>query len=267
MSGKINWFNIVNTGKENKNNYTFFPPPQVILENEMKTQIEYKCEINRITGKEVFKKYIRSSRCKNVQKKISKASIERKSNLIKFGFCKKQLLGKIERGVTTPCPDEIFFEWEHEKQKEKNVTSKKLIQKNQQNILLKELVPKFRRETGKKIQKQEQDKSQKFQNSDEIEETPTIRILDLPRNASFDDIRILVHSFKSKHIKLPRDNENSKHNNRGYAFITFDNHLQAEYALKSLNGHGYGTNILHVEWSRNYLNFIKKNQKKKELFK
>jgi len=111
-----------------------------------------------------------------------------------------------------------------------------LIEKNQQNILLEELVPKFIRETKKKMRK-ERKKHERFQNSNEKEDIPTIRIMDLPRNASFDDVCKLVNSFNSKRIKLPRDTKNLEQKNRGYAFISFENHKQAElnYIFRQLN--------------------------------
>lgn len=50
-------------------------------------------------------------RYKNIHKKVSKESIKRKSNIIKFGLCKKQILGKVERGITIPCPDELIIKY------------------------------------------------------------------------------------------------------------------------------------------------------------
>ena len=79
----------------------------------------------------------------------------------------------------------------------------------------------------------------------------------------FPNIKILffcfeVSGFRSKRIKLPRD-QLQQDQNRGFAFVTFDSYSDAKEAKERLHGHPYGTNILHCEWSRNYLNFLKAN--------
>lgn len=95
-----------------------------------------------------------------------------------------------------------------------------------------------------------------------MESTPTIRILDIPTNTTFQDLLQLVSIFHSKRIKLPRDQEGQAEN-RGFAFVTFDSHDDALRAKETLNKHAYGTNILHAEWSRNYLNYLNASEEEK----
>lgn len=82
--------------------------------------------------------------------------------------------------------------------------------------------------------------------------------MDIPRSTSFEDLRALVNGFHSKRIKLPRD-QADQDQNRGFAFVTFATHQDAKRAKETLHGHAYGTNILHCEWSRNYLNYLNAN--------
>jgi len=99
----------------------------------------------------------------------------------------------------------------------------------------------------------------KFERADttEMEDTPTIRLLDIPRLTTFHELLDLCRSFRSSKIKLPRDLDYPKGSrNRGFAFIKFNSHADAEYAKNTLNGHAYGTNILHAEWSRKYKNYM-----------
>ena len=91
----------------------------------------------------------------------------------------------------------------------------------------------------------------------EMEDTPTIRLLDIPTNTQFHDLLDLVRVFHSLKIKLPRDQDYPDGSrNRGFAFITFSSHEDAERAKDALDGHAYGTNILHAEWSRKYASLI-----------
>merc|ERR1719361_2045633 len=92
-----------------------------------------------------------------------------------------------------------------------------------------------------------------------MEDTPTIRILDIPTNATFHDLLDLVRPFNNKRANLPRDPEGFN-NNRGVAYVSFHTHEDALVAKNSLNGHPYGNLILRTEWSRNYANWMNANK-------
>jgi len=101
----------------------------------------------------------------------------------------------------------------------------------------------------------------------EMENTPTIRLLDIPTDTQFHDLLDLVRDFHSLKIRLPRDQDypDGRSRNRGFAFITFSSHEDAERAKYVLDGHAYGTNILHAEWSRKYANFMKASPEREDI--
>lgn len=191
----------------------------------------------------------------------------------KFGDCNGQKPGELERGITEQCREPVIFEWEHEKQdddeEEDNVFAR-MMNRSQQETLLQEIIPEFLRKEQQEPKKIRRTIGGRYSRGGrgppdvtEMEDTPTIRLLDIPTNTTFQDLLDLVKGFHSRRIKLPRDHDQPDNRNRGFAFITFDSHKDAERAKHTLNGHAYGTNILHAEWSRNYANFMKADEETK----
>jgi hypothetical protein len=107
MKLKKQWLDFLDTDKITNDRNTLLPADREFIKNNIKTVIKYKSEIDKVTRQEIFKKSIYCSRLQNIEKKVSKGSIKRKSSMIKFGICKKQILGETETGITTPCPDEL----------------------------------------------------------------------------------------------------------------------------------------------------------------
>jgi len=107
MSGK--WLDIMILKDLEKKNPSYVPTPQDLINNNIRSLIKYKKEIDKTTGQEILKKSVCCSRSGSIEKKINKESIKRKSTIAKFGICKKQILGKIETGITTPCSDELSY--------------------------------------------------------------------------------------------------------------------------------------------------------------
>lgn len=255
------WASIIQNDEEV--DQVILPRPSVIQKGAGITEtISYKSEEDPATGRTKYYKATECSRTITVRRRISKAAL-RRQGLEKFGECNGQKSGELERGITEQCREPVLFEWEHERQEddedEDNVFAR-IVNRSQQETLLSEIIPDFMRQEKTESQKKRRPISSRFgrrlPNVTEMEDTPTIRLLDIPRNTTFQDLLDLVKGFHSRRIKLPRDHECPDHKNRGFAFITFDSHDAAERAKKALNGHPYGTNILHAEWSRNYANYM-----------
>jgi len=76
----------------------------------------------------------------------------------------------------------------------------------------------------------------------QYDEENTIRITNLSEDTTDRDLQDLIRRFgPTQLIFLKRD--------KGFAFVTFINREDAERALNTLNGYGYDSLILHVEWS------------------
>jgi len=76
----------------------------------------------------------------------------------------------------------------------------------------------------------------------QYDEENTIRITNISEDTTDRDLQELIRRFGPTHrIFLKRD--------KGFAFVTFINREDAERALNTLNGYGYDSLILHVEWS------------------
>lgn len=242
------------------------PPTTEKIENGIKTTTYYKEKVDENTGQTTYVKVVECSRLLLVRRRISrKAKLRR--GIPKFGVCEGKPPGP-ERGISVQSPDPILFEWEHERKdddEEEEVSLLKMLKKNEQDALIQDIIPEhiLKGESQGPKKKANKSLSHMDRRNDEFEDTPTIRILDIPRQTTFADLRELVRRFHSQRIKLPRD-QNSENENRGFAFVTFDSHSDAEKAKDALNGHAYGTNILHCEWSRNYVNYLNANPAIKE---
>ena len=78
----------------------------------------------------------------------------------------------------------------------------------------------------------------------------SLRVSNLSEQTTEQDVHELFKYFgRIQRVFLVRDKVTQK--SRGFAFITFNNDKDAEYALNSLNGYGYDNLILKVEYSIN----------------
>jgi len=76
----------------------------------------------------------------------------------------------------------------------------------------------------------------------QYDEENTIRITNISEDTTDRDLNDLIRKFgPTQRVFLKRD--------KGFAFVTFVNREDAERALNTLNGYGYDSLILHVEWS------------------
>jgi len=268
---RASWAKIANNENSGEE-VIILPAPTESVHGNIKTVTQFRQE----TDEKGETKYYRVVDCYEmvpVRKRISKNAILRR-NLPKFGRCADVGPGP-EKGITTPCPDFIPIEWVgdgEEDEEENDNPMADLFKKSETQTLFESFLPKHlvdqtkKQAAGTKKLAPNPFGPRKFRSTEEMEDTPTIRILDIPRSATFQDLLTLVSGFRSKRIKLPRDQMNTDHN-RGFAFVTFDEYRDAKVAKNTLHGHAYGTNILHCEWSRNYLNYLKANpgvQKKLE---
>jgi len=239
------------------------PPPIEKIENGIKTTIFFRTEDQEDGSKKYFK-VTETSRIINVQKRTSKKAKTRRG-IPKFGDCEGVPPGA-EKGITVRSRELVEFEWENDNQddgpEEEDVINDIFRnQRTEQDNLIKKLVPEHMRVNEKKAETRKvlpRGRGDRRRISTDIEDTPTIRISDLPRTTTFHDLLELVQGFRSSRIKLPRD-PTGEHENRGFAFVAFNTHEHAERAKNAINNHPYGTNILHCEWSRNYLNYLDQN--------
>jgi len=209
-------------------------------------------------------KYFKITECtqrRKVRRRISKHAVQRRK-LEKFGDCKMMKQGQCEKGITETCPDHVLFEWAHERKEEdeeENQVLKQLVKQNVTDALIKEIIPVHLIEKTEKTKIKRVAHRPIEHNAGQMEDTPTIRILDLPTNTTFHDLLDLVKPFENKRANLPRDPDGINAN-RGVAYVSFNTHAQAERAKNSLNGHPYGNLILRTEWSRNYANWMAANE-------
>jgi hypothetical protein len=85
-------------------------------------------------------------------------------------------------------------------------------------------------------------------------EENTLRVSNLTKNVTEEDLRELFGIFGGvQRVHLPRTERTEGNRTirepKGYSFIAFANHDQAEAAMERLNGHGYDHLILKVEWA------------------
>ena len=80
-------------------------------------------------------------------------------------------------------------------------------------------------------------------------ENTTVFISNIPEETTACDIKELCCRFgKISRISCPQD---KNHLSRGFAFVTFENKLDAQKSVSTLNGYGYGHLILKVNFASN----------------
>jgi len=236
-----------------------------------------KDEKGRLTG---YKKVHRVSRKQLVKRRISKQA-QRRKELRNHKFINKD--GKQinvepgpEKGITEQDQGaEVFFEFSHEQNSDSEdeyAVVNRVLNKNQTTVMMSSIIdlPNVAGANKTQQKRRERQPNQRSMHT-EFDDKPTIRIMEIERDATYDDIKALIRPFDSSaKIKLPKERDPEQRRrgekpsndapNRGFAFVTFSSHSIAERAKKELHGHPYGNLILHVEWSRNYKNYMKEHK-------
>lgn len=79
----------------------------------------------------------------------------------------------------------------------------------------------------------------------------TLRVSNLTKAVTEDDLRELFERYGRIHrVSLPRVEKDGVKEPRGFAYIAFARHEDAEKALEQLQGHGYDHLILKLEWAK-----------------
>jgi len=270
------WADIAKQTELGRNDIILLPKPFIVKEqNGTITKYEFRKKIIDEQTKEFkYVKVIQKTKITKVRRRISKKSLQRR-NLPKFGQCNGVKHGDMEKGITLRQVDDIRVEWNCDKRDKDDDDPGPVFKGYEPDKLLKEILSDSQRKriSGPKqiFSSRKNTLNSHSSRSSEIEKLPTIRILDLPRETSFHDIRDLVRGFNSKKIKLPKDNNrrpdavDGVEYNRGFAFVQFSCEEDAIHAMEGLNKYPYGTNILHVEWSRNYQNYKQQLKNNPEL--
>ncbi|CAD6590676.1 MAG: translation initiation factor eIF3 subunit g [Tremellales sp. Tagirdzhanova-0007] len=80
------------------------------------------------------------------------------------------------------------------------------------------------------------------------DDLPTLRITSLSEDAEDDDLRALFEPFgRVARANVVRDRETRE--SKGFGFVSFESRKDAEKALSKMNGFGYDSLILSVQWS------------------
>jgi RNA recognition motif-containing protein len=83
------------------------------------------------------------------------------------------------------------------------------------------------------------------------DDLPTLRVTNVSEDASEDDLRDLFSRFgKVFRVYIGRDRETGI--GKGYAFVSFEDRVNAERAMHKVHGMGYDNLILNCQWSREY---------------
>lgn len=90
-----------------------------------------------------------------------------------------------------------------------------------------------------------------FGNKDKDGTENTLRVSNLTKAVTEEDLRDLFERFGRIHrVSLPRIEKDGVKEPRGFAYIAFARHEDAEKALEQLQGHGYDHLILKLEWAK-----------------
>jgi len=292
VQGQTTWGDMADNDEDPKQSHddtVILPPPKTTVdENGVRTTIAYVMEKSKVDGKEVTKYFrtLRKSRQITIKKKRSKATLARAGKMSKFGALAGKSQGP-EKGITDQRFDEIYFIFEHEKGKEKEVKEEK--QEVRSSIIT------CKNCGGAHWTNRCPNKTSALDDSNAAAGTdgftvvggrktgartgsyvppgmraaaasggggggtgglhddsePTIRISNIPENATQDDMNQLLRKFHSNRVRLARRNY-PPYGNRGFAFVSFSTVQDAYTAMVKLTGHKYGHMVLTAEWSDNY---------------
>lgn len=81
------------------------------------------------------------------------------------------------------------------------------------------------------------------------DDLPTLRVTNVSEDTTDQDLRDLFSNFgRVARVYIGRDRETGQ--GKGYAFVSFEDRVNAERALQKVNGMGYDNLILNCQWSR-----------------
>lgn len=77
----------------------------------------------------------------------------------------------------------------------------------------------------------------------------SVRISNLPEDTTESDLKELISRIGlTTRVYLAKDRET--YTCKGYAFVNYAIKSDAEKAIRTINGHRYGSMILNAEWSK-----------------
>lgn len=81
------------------------------------------------------------------------------------------------------------------------------------------------------------------------DDLPTLRVTNISEDTQENDLRELFGSFgRVARVYVGRDRDTGV--GKGFAFVSFEDRTVAQRAMEKMNGHGYDSLILNVQWSR-----------------
>jgi len=81
------------------------------------------------------------------------------------------------------------------------------------------------------------------------EDLPTLRVTNVSEDAAEDDLRDLFSRFgRVARVFIGKDRDTGI--GKGFAFVSFEDRANAQKALEKMNGYGYDSLILSVQWSQ-----------------
>lgn len=84
------------------------------------------------------------------------------------------------------------------------------------------------------------------------DDLPTLRVTNISEDTQENDLRELFGVFgRVARVYVGRDRETGA--GKGFAFVSFEDKAVAQRAMEKVNGKGYDSLILSVQWSREHL--------------
>jgi RNA recognition motif-containing protein len=81
------------------------------------------------------------------------------------------------------------------------------------------------------------------------DDLPTLRVTNISEDTQENDLRELFGAFgRVARVYVGRDRETGI--GKGFAFVSFEERVVAQRAMEKMNGRGYDSLILNVQWSR-----------------
>ncbi|KAF8480398.1 translation initiation factor 3, RNA-binding subunit [Russula ochroleuca] len=81
------------------------------------------------------------------------------------------------------------------------------------------------------------------------DDLPTLRVTNISEDTQENDLRELFGSFgRVARVYVGRDRDTGV--GKGFAFVSFEDRAVAQRAMEKMNGHGYDSLILNVQWSQ-----------------
>lgn len=87
------------------------------------------------------------------------------------------------------------------------------------------------------------------------DDLPTLRVTNISEDTQENDLRELFGNFgRVARVYVGRDRETGA--GKGFAFVSFEERAVAQKAMEKVNGKGYDSLILSVQWSRKFPWFL-----------